>query len=394
MGLIYAWSIFRAPISEIFTGWSISQLSLTFTISMVFFCVGGFVSGLMSKSLSLRTRMLIAGAVLFIGFFAISMMDTNAPDKSRIILYIFYGVFASTGVGIAYNSMLSAVNSWFPDKIGLASGIMLMGFGIGGLALGSVVEPMIRSMGVLPVFRVLAIAIAVVCALAAFIVKMPGEADKLALSELTGMDDRNKVETVDSSAKNYTTVEMLKTSRFWYYITWAVLVDAAGLLVINSAADISVAFGGTAVLGMIVSLFNGGGRIYGGFNFDRHGRKIAALINNAFVLASGAFLVLGAKTNVYAFILLGLASIGMAYGGAPTITSAYVNKEFGPANYPMNFSIANFSLIPAATLGPMISSALMESSGGRYDTSFYTMIVFALLGYVFLWLLDRKKGNR
>ena len=394
MGLIYAWSIFRAPIAEIFTGWSISQLSLTFTISMVFFCVGGFVSGLMSKSLSLRTRMLIAGAVLFIGFFAISMMDTNAPDKSRIILYIFYGVFASTGVGIAYNSMLSAVNSWFPDKIGLASGIMLMGFGIGGLALGSVVEPMIRSMGVLPVFRVLAIAIAVVCALAAFIVKMPGEADKLALSELTGMDDRNKVETVDSSAKNYTTVEMLKTSRFWYYITWAVLVDAAGLLVINSAADISVAFGGTAVLGMIVSLFNGGGRIYGGFNFDRHGRKIAALINNAFVLASGAFLVLGAKTNVYVFILLGLASIGMAYGGAPTITSAYINNEFGPANYPTNFSIANFSLIPAATLGPMISSALMESAGGRYDTSFYTMIGFALLGYVFLWLLDRKRGNR
>ena len=394
MGLIYAWSLFRAPISEIFTGWSISQLSLTFTISMVFFCVGGFVSGLMSKSLSLRTRMLIAGAVLFIGFFAISMMDTNAPDKSRIILYIFYGVFASTGVGIAYNSMLSAVNSWFPDKIGLASGIMLMGFGIGGLALGSVVEPMIRSMGVLPVFRVLAIAIAVVCALAAFIVKMPGEVDKLALSELTGMDDRNKVETVDTSAKNYTTVEMLKTSRFWYYITWAVLVDAAGLLVINSAADISVAFGGTAVLGMIVSLFNGGGRIYGGFNFDRHGRKIAALINNAFVLASGAFLVLGAKTNVYVFILLGLASIGMAYGGAPTITSAYINNEFGPANYPTNFSIANFSLIPAATLGPMISSALMESAGGRYDTSFYTMIGFALLGYVFLWLLDRKRGNR
>ena len=27
LGLIYAWSIFRTPIGEIFTGWSISQLS-------------------------------------------------------------------------------------------------------------------------------------------------------------------------------------------------------------------------------------------------------------------------------------------------------------------------------------------------------------------------------
>ena len=118
------------------------------------------------------------------------------------------------------------------------------------------------------------------------------------------------------------------------------------------------------------------------------------LINNAFVLASGIFLVLGAKTNVYVFILLGLVCIGMAFGGAPTITSAYINNEFGPANYPTNFSIANFSLVPAATLGPMISSALMESAGGRYDTSFYTMIGFALLGYLFLWLLDRKKRNK
>jgi OFA family oxalate/formate antiporter-like MFS transporter len=88
--------------------------------------------------------------------------------------------------------------------------------------------------------------------------------------------------------------------------------------------------------------------------------------------------------------LLGLVSIGAAFGGAPTITSAYINREFGAANYPTNFSISNCSLIPAATLGPMISSALLESAGGSYDTSFYAMIGFGVLGYVFLWLLDRK----
>ena len=202
MGLIYAWSIFRAPIAELFTGWSISQLSLTFTISMVFFCIGGFISGLMSRSLSLRVRMLIAGAVLFIGFFAISTMDTGAPGRSLMILYIFYGVFASTGVGIAYNGMLSAVNSWFPDKVGLASGTLLMGFGIGGLALGSVVEPMMGALGVLSVFRILSIANAAICLLAAVIVKMPGEADKLALAKLAGKDGQIKADTADSSVKN------------------------------------------------------------------------------------------------------------------------------------------------------------------------------------------------
>ena len=169
-----------------------------------------------------------------------------------------------------------------------------------------------------------------------------------------------------ASGKDFTTFEMLKTSRFWFYITWAILVDAAGLLVINSAADISVAYGGTVVLGMIVSLFNGAGRIYSGYNFDRYGRRISALINNAFVLASGILLTLGAKTGAYIFILLGLVVHRHGiWRRPPTITSAYINKEFGAANYPTNFSISNFSLIPAATFGPMISSALLESAGGR-----------------------------
>ena len=142
------------------------------------------------------------------------------------------------------------------------------------------------------------------------------------------------------------------------------MLNAAGLLVINSAANISVAFGGAAILGMIVSLFNGAGRIIAGNNFDKRGRFFSTLVNNAFMLAAGILLTLGGMSGKYIFILCGLVFVGLAYGGCPTITSAYINKAFGPANFPTNFSIANFSLIPAATIGPMISSALLESAGG------------------------------
>ncbi|MBQ9272486.1 MAG: MFS transporter [Mogibacterium sp.] len=397
LGLIYAWSIFRTPFGEMFPDWSISQLSMTFTISMIFFCLGGFAGGVLSKKLSLRIRLLVSAVMLLVGFFAVSMVKPESAGSSLMILYFFYGVFGGGGVGFAYNGVIGALNKWFPDKVGLASGIMLMGFGLGGLVLGSVVNSMIGSMGLLPVFKILGVVICIVCALAAFIIKVPDEKESAELAVLAAAASKDKAEeTVKEEApvKNYTAGEMLRTSRFWFFTIWAILLNSAGLLVINSAANISVAFGGTAVLGMIVSLFNGAGRIVAGNNFDKFGRFTSTLVNNAFMLAAGILLTLGGFTGAYVFILCGLVFVGLAYGGCPTITSAYVNKAFGPANFPTNFSIANFSLIPAATIGPMISSALLESAGGSYNTNFYAIVGFSALAAVFWVLLNRaSKGE-
>ena len=389
LGLIYAWSIFRTPFGEMYPDWSISQLSLTFTISMIFFCLGGFAGGLLSKKLSIGVRMLISAAMLLVGFFVVSMMKADSPASSLTMLYIFYGVFGGGGVGVAYNGVIGTINKWFPDKVGLASGIMLMGFGLGGLVLGSVVNSMIGSMGLLKVFRVLGIAICVVCVLAAVIIKSPTAEDSAALAGLTVKKDADS----ETEVRNYTAGEMMKTAKFWFFVIWAILLNAAGLLVINSAANISVAFGGAAILGMIVSLFNGAGRIIAGNNFDRRGRFFSTLVNNAFMLAAGILLTLGGMSGKYIFILCGLVFVGLAYGGCPTITSAYINKAFGPANFPTNFSIANFSLIPAATIGPMISSALLESAGGSYQTNFYAIIAFSLAAAAFWLLLNRASRD-
>ena len=45
-GLIYAWSVLAAPLASYFAEWSAAQLSLTFTICMSFFCLGGLAGGL------------------------------------------------------------------------------------------------------------------------------------------------------------------------------------------------------------------------------------------------------------------------------------------------------------------------------------------------------------
>ena len=70
------------------------------------------------------------------------------------------------------------------------------------------------------------------------------------------------------------------------------------------------------------------------------------------------------------------------------MTSAFIHKEYGPKYYPVNFSLGNFALIPAAIVGPMISSVLIEKAGGAYDTTFIMIMVLAAAALVVYLLLN------
>lgn len=374
LGLIYAWSIFRAPISEIFTTWSVSQISMTFTISMIFFCLGGFLSGKLFGKTGPKPIFIAASVCLLAGFLGASAISSDEPGKSLIMLYIFYGVFTGGGVGLAYNSVLSSVIGWFGDKSGLASGILLLGFGFGGMILGSAVEMMIKSIGLNMTFRVLGIAIMIIVLLAAIVIKAP---------------ENSSGENIPGEVRNYTGSEMIRTKTFWIFFVWLILINSAGLMIINSAASIAVAFGASSVVGLIVSVFNGVGRVFTGAVFDKFGRSAAMGVLIITVIIAGVCLSSGAAAAAIVLIVCGLSFAGLGYGGNPTLVSAVAHELYGPKHYSVNVSVMTFNLIPAAIIGPLTSSALIDSSGGAYDTTFYMYLVFGLASIVLYVLLNR-----
>jgi len=366
LGLIYGWSIFRAPLTEFYPNWNTSQLSLTFTISMIFFCLGGFFSGQMLKKVSHQVMLGMAAIILFVGFFGVSMLDPSDAEGSLIKLYILYGILGGGGVGIGYNSVISTVNKWFPDRAGLASGIMMMGFGLGGIVLGGIVSGLIGSIGLFSTFKVLAIGISVVLVAGVLILRKP---------EIRN-DGGDFVVLTD--AFFMTPTQMMKKASFWFFVLWCILLNSAGLLVINNAATIAVAFGAPAVLGLIVSVCNGVGRVFIGGLFDKFGRKTSMIINVCFTCTAGVLLLAGSTISATAVIIIGLLFTGLGYGGTPTLSSAFIHKEFGAKYFPVNFSICNFSLIPAAIIGPMISSYLIDKSEGSYTSTFVMIIILAI----------------
>ena len=387
-GLIYGWSLFKAPFAAIYTDWSLGQLSLTFTISMIFFCLGGFVAGKLNGKLKPRTIIMMSAVLLLAGFLGVSRMNPDNSATSLPMLYIFYGVLAGTGVGFSYNGVISTINKWFPDKPGLASGTMMMGFGLGALILGSIATSLIAAKGILTTFMILGIMIFIVLMIGSFFIKNP-EKPLTAARPSAG----NGTET---AVESKTTGEMLRSASFWLFMAWVIIANAAGLMIIGNAASIAVAFGAPAIVGMIVSVFNGAGRVIIGALFDKIGRKTTMLINTAILLCAGLVLFTGAKSAAMVIILIGLLFTGITYGGNPTISSAFAIGQYGPKYFPVNFSVVNFSLIPAAILGPMIASSLITGSGGHYDSTFMVMIACAVIDFI-LWIVLNsvcKKENR
>lgn len=378
LGLIYGWSIFRSPLQSEF-GWTDSQASLTFSISMMTFCLGGLVGGIINKGKNgFRINLIAAAILLAIGFFSASNI------QSLMGIYLSYGVCCGFGVGLGYNTAISTIVKWFPDKQGLISGITLMGFGFGSMILGTVAGAMIQSMGWRVTFRIFAVAFAIVMAVGALLLRNAGAEFVAYLSQGSSKAVTPAVEEVGAAV-------MLRRRNFWIYFVWAIILSAAGLAIINSSAPYAQLFVGenltlAASIAGIVSIANGVGRVIFGGMFDKIGYRLTMLIDCVVFVVASLVLMASFATKSMPVLVIAFILIGLAYGGVTPTNSAFIAYFFGRENYAVNFPIVNLNLIFASFLGPMVGN-------GGYMMTFGAIIVFAIAGAVLVFLLKKPEQN-
>ena len=164
-GILYAWSILKAPLTTEF-GWGASQLALNFTLAMSFFCIGGLLGAQISKRLGHRIALISSGILSALGF----ILTASLHNSSVIMLYISYGILAGMGIGIAYNVLIATISAWFPDKKGLCSGCLMMGFGASALILGNIANKLFNSnIGWRTTYIILGIAICIIMTISAIL---------------------------------------------------------------------------------------------------------------------------------------------------------------------------------------------------------------------------------
>src|SRR3984957_2204162 len=156
LGAVYAWSVFRVPLAKQF-GWSISQVTLTFTISIFVLGIAAFLGGLWLNRQGPRIVAVTGGALYGLGVFLASF-----SANKLWWLYLSYGLIGGIGLGFAYIVPVAVLVKWFPDRRGLITGVAVGGFGAGALITAPLATHLIRTVGVLNTFAYLGIAYLVV----------------------------------------------------------------------------------------------------------------------------------------------------------------------------------------------------------------------------------------
>ncbi len=382
-GVLYAWSILKAPLAVEFS-WGASQLALNFTLAMTFFCVGGLLGARLSKRVGHKVALVIAGVLSAAGFVLTALLKNASVE----MLYITYGVLAGLGIGIAYNVVIATVSVWFPDKKGLCSGCLMMGFGASALVLGNVADAMFKStLGWRATYMIVGIAIFAVLFVAAILIKTPGEGVVLPMPE-----SEKNTKAVESARGDFTSVQMLCCPSFWMAFICISFLAAVGSSVISFAKDLALSVNASETLAVslvgVLSVCNGIGRILTGAIFDVIGSRKTMICANILTICAAAVTLIAVFANSLVLCIVGLCLTGVSYGSCPTITAAFTSTFFGMKYFSNNMAIMTFTVM----VGSLVATAankVLELTGG-YTAAFLMLQVLTFVALV-LNVLIRKK---
>lgn len=374
-GVLYAWSILKSPLASEFN-WGASELALNFTIAMSFFCIGGLLGARISKRAGHRIALILSGILSATGFILTSFLNTPSP----LMLYICYGVIAGLGIGIAYNVVIATVSAWFPDKKGLCSGFLMMGFGASALILGNAADSLFKSsLGWRTTYIIIGSAICTVIVLSALLLKKP--------DENTPLPEASKKKSSEKEAfekRDFTSKEMLCRPSFWLAFIFISFLAAVGSSAISFAKDLSLSVGAAESLAVtlvgVLSICNGVGRILTGILFDSIGRRKTMILSNLITICASAVTLLAVVFSSLPLCVAGLCLTGMSYGACPTITAAFTSSFYGMKYFPTNMAFMTFTVMGGSLIAT-VSNKVLEITGG-YAATFGMLLSLTMVAFV------------
>ena len=388
-GTVYAWSFFQTILVRQ-GGWTHTQTAWAFSIAIFSLGVSAAWAGKMLPRLGPKW-LALAGSLMFSGGYLIAGAALHLDSVP--LFYLGYGVVGGAGIGLGYVTPVATVAKWFPDRKGLATGIVVMGFGVGAFLLSKGLAPflIVRTAGALPpVFIWLGIVFACILVPCSLALSDPPRS----ASPAGGSTEEMGFGEPDSAGP------YLRTTQFT--IMWIVFFFniSAGISVISFQSELLQEIWGLAdatiepttlaeygaTLIAASSICNGLGRLFWGLLSDRFGRVTIFRV----LLASQmvVFGILMTETNPLLFSVL-VCYVLLCFGGGFATMPPFVLDVFGTRKMSTIYGAVLTAWAVAGIAGPLYVGYLKDVYPDRAVMyCFLIGILMLAAGYLFSYLLN------
>ena len=373
-GFPYTWSVFAVfwavqldrELTELTLAFSLGTLSLN-----AMAIAGGRIQDLFGPVLAIRI-----GACLYC--FGLIMCGFTS---SLMWLYVFYGVVATSGIGLVYCAVLMNLNNTYPEKRGTVSGIATAAFGLHTVVFSPVADYLIGAFGLLNAYRIFGAFFFIILMFSSlFMYKAPVPAAPSERITETGTDKK--------------WYQMMRT-RVFYIIFLLMTLGAVGGLTITSQASImaqTMAGASMTQAAFAVSLFAGAntaGRFVWGVLSDIAGRINALYCIFLFTALSTLCLSVIKSGQFVLFVIL-IMIIAFCYGGIMGTFPALVTEHFGSKNNGTNYGIVLQAVAVGSFIGPSIAAFSQTVTPGDFSFAFYITAALGAAGVVFTYVLKKS----
>ncbi len=382
LGTVYAWSFFQKPISETYQ-WTQSETAWAFSIAIFMLGITAAWCGGKIEKFGVK-KLAVTGTVLYALGYIISYFALRY--QLLFLLYFGFGIVGGIGLGMAYVTPVAAVSGWFPDKQGLVTGMVVMGFGLGAFVMSKILAPLFINLfngNLEDVFLSIGILLLFIHPLTAFFLKSKPVEKSFKITE-------NQNITAVISKPDYIFIWLIFTFNIiagMIFISFQspLLQDILKTEGINETLTLEQK--GATLIG-VSALFNGVGRFFWGSVSDKIGRIPTFRI--LLIIEILVFLMLIFTKNSLIFSV-GVCLVLLCYGGGFGVIPSLIKERYGAKLMASIYGITLIGWGVGGIFGPQITAYMKdhfpENAGVN---SFYIGLGLLVVGLLMSILIKKK----